>query len=192
MNDQPLSKVLVLDNSPAATKLIKRFCLDNNLVPLKVRKGSVMSVLRTNVDLGGILFSEGYGETPEETMRVALEIHSARPELPIIGLTPVARTAQRLSLVWGVETVLTGDPEDLADMVRKACTIALEEGFVRAGDGVVITCGVPLGTAGATNMIRLAFVDEFGLPDGHSPDYVPVGGKVPQERRVKPTFRPPV
>ena len=84
MNDQPLSKVLVLDNSPAATKLIKRFCLDNNLVPLKVRKGSVMSVLRTNVDLGGILFSEGYGETPEETMRVALEIHSARPELPII------------------------------------------------------------------------------------------------------------
>jgi pyruvate kinase len=57
---------------------------------------------------------------------------------------------------------------------------------VRPGDGVVITCGVPLGTAGATNMIRLAFVDELGLPDGHSPDYVPVGGKVPADRRVKP------
>ena len=51
-------------------------------------------------------------------------------------------------------------------------------------DGVVITCGVPLGSPGATNMIRLAFVDEHGLPDGHSPDYIPTGGKVPMERRT--------
>jgi pyruvate kinase len=123
-----------------------------------------------------------YTATGSTALRVARE----RPHYPVIGLTPVARTAQRLSLVWGVETVLTSDPEDLADMVRKACRIAFEERFVRAGDGVVITCGVPLGTAGATNMIRLAFVDELGLPDGHSPDYVPVGGKVPADRRVKP------
>jgi pyruvate kinase len=123
-----------------------------------------------------------YTATGSTALRVARE----RPHYPVIGLTPVARTAQRLALVWGVETVLTGDPEDLADMVRKACRIAFEERFVRPGEGVVITCGVPLGTAGATNMIRLAFVDELGLPDGHSPDYVPVGGKVPADRRVKP------
>ena len=51
----------------------------------------------------------------------------------MIGLTPVARTAQRLALVWGIETVLTSDPEDLADMVRKACRIAFDDGFVKAG-----------------------------------------------------------
>jgi pyruvate kinase len=33
-------------------------------------------------------------------------------------------------------------------------------------------------------------VDEHGLPDGHSPDYVPVGGKVPADRRVKPGTQP--
>lgn len=123
-----------------------------------------------------------YTATGSTALRVARE----RPNLPVIGLTPIARTAQRLSLVWGIETVLTSDPEDLADMVRKATRIAYEGGFVKPGQGVVITCGVPLGSPGATNMIRLAFVDEHGLPDGHSPDYVPVGGKVPVERRTPP------
>jgi pyruvate kinase len=123
-----------------------------------------------------------YTATGSTALRVARE----RPNLPVIGLTPIARTAQRLSLVWGIETVLTSDPEDLADMVRKATRIAYENGFVQPGQGVVITCGVPLGSPGATNMIRLAFVDEHGLPDGHSPDYVPTGGKVPVERRATP------
>src|SRR5690606_18468079 len=121
-----------------------------------------------------------YTATGSTALRVARE----RPNMPVIGLTPIARTAQRLTLVWGIETVLTGDPEDLADMGRKATRIALESGFVKPGQGVVITCGVPLGSPGATNMIRLAFIDEHGLPDGHSPDYVPVGGKVPVERRT--------
>ena len=49
-------------------------------------------------------------------------------------------------------------------MVRKACRIAFEEGFVKARDGILITAGVPLGSPGATNMIRIAFVDESGAP----------------------------
>ena len=113
-----------------------------------------------------------YTATGSTALRVARE----RPNLPVIGLTPVAETAQRLALVWGIQTVTTSDPEDLSDMVRKACRIAFDEGYVKAGDGVVITCGVPLGSPGATNMIRLAFVDELGLPDGHSPDALPIGG----------------
>jgi hypothetical protein len=84
MNDTPVSKILVLDNDPVHADRIKQFCNDHNLVALTVRKGSVMSVLRTNIDLGGILYSEDYGASPEETARIALEIHAARPELPII------------------------------------------------------------------------------------------------------------
>ncbi|HKZ97184.1 MAG TPA: pyruvate kinase [Hyphomicrobiaceae bacterium] len=122
-----------------------------------------------------------YTATGSTALRVARE----RPNLPVIGLTPVVRTAQRLALVWGLQAVLTSDPEDLSDMVRKACRIAFDEGFVRPGDSVVITCGVPLGSPGTTNMIRLAFVDELGLPDGHSPDALPVDGKVPARRPGK-------
>jgi hypothetical protein len=84
VSDTPVSKVLVLDNSPAHAHLIKKFCDENHLVPLKVRKGAVMSVLRTNIDLGAILYSDSYGDSPEQTADIALEIHAARPELPII------------------------------------------------------------------------------------------------------------
>jgi pyruvate kinase len=47
-------------------------------------------------------------------------------------------------------------------MVRKAARIAFEEGFVRAGGGVIITAGVPLGSPGTTNMVRIAYVNEQG------------------------------
>jgi pyruvate kinase len=60
--------------------------------------------------------------------------------------------------------VLTGDPANLTDMVSKACRIAFDEGFVQARDGILITAGVPLGSPGATNMIRIAFVDDDGSP----------------------------
>ncbi len=80
----PVSKVLVLDNSAEHLPQIRSFCEHNNLVPLKVRRGAEMAVLRTNIDLGGILCSEDYGGTPEQTASIAAEIHAARPELPII------------------------------------------------------------------------------------------------------------
>jgi pyruvate kinase len=98
------------------------------------------------------------------TGSTALRVTRERPNLPIIGLTPIEATARRLSLAWGVESVLTGDPTTLTDMVSKACRIAFDEGFVKPGDGIMVTAGVPLGSPGATNMIRIAFVDDNGAP----------------------------
>jgi pyruvate kinase len=49
-------------------------------------------------------------------------------------------------------------------MVRKACRIAFEEGLVKARDGLVVIAGIPLGSPGATNMVRIAFIDERGAP----------------------------
>ncbi len=98
------------------------------------------------------------------TGSTALRVTRERPGLPIIGLTPVETTARRMALVWGIQSVLTADPANLTDMVRKACRIAYDEGFVKPRDGILITAGVPLGSPGATNMIRIAFVDENGTP----------------------------
>ena len=101
-----------------------------------------------------------YTATGSTALRVARE----RPNLPVIGLTPVQNTARKMAVVWGIQSFMTSDPSDLADMVRKACRIAFEEGFVKAGGGILVTAGVPLGSPGATNMIRIAFVDENGNP----------------------------
>lgn len=79
-----LSKVLVLDNNPEHADAIKKFCDENNLVGLKVHKSNLMAVLRSNIDLGAILYSENYVESPEENAQIAQSIHAVRGELPII------------------------------------------------------------------------------------------------------------
>jgi pyruvate kinase len=81
-----------------------------------------------------------------------------RAEAPIIAITPLIETARRLSLVWGLHCVHTEDARDLDDVVDRAARIAWTEGFARPGERIVITAGVPLGTPGATNLLRVAFV----------------------------------
>jgi hypothetical protein len=81
--DKPVSKVLVLDDDPLCADRIKAFCESHNLVPLKVRPGATLSVLGTNIDLGGILFAEDYAGSLEESLDIANAIHLLRPELPI-------------------------------------------------------------------------------------------------------------
>ena len=101
-----------------------------------------------------------YTATGSTALRVARE----RPGLPVIGLSPVVATGRKLAMVWGVHCVLTSDPENQAAMVRKACRIAFDEGFAKAGDGVIIVAGVPLGSPGTTNMVRIAHLDDAGNP----------------------------
>jgi pyruvate kinase len=107
------------------------------------------------VNLSAIVCYTSSGSTG---VRVARE----RPMQPILAFTPIVATARRLSLTWGLHCVLTSDPEDLDDMVDKACRIAFQEGFARPGQRVIITAGIPLGTPGATNMLRIAFVGDNG------------------------------
>jgi pyruvate kinase len=89
-------------------------------------------------------------------MRAARE----RSQAPIIAPTPSIETARRLCLVWGTHSVITEDIRDFDDMVKRASQIARQEGFAQAGERIVITAGVPLGTTGATNMLRVAFVTD--------------------------------
>jgi pyruvate kinase len=93
-----------------------------------------------------------------------LRVSRERPRVPIIALSPVQRTARRLSVIWGLHCVVTEDAHDIDDMVNRACAIAYNEGFATPGQRVIITAGVPFGTSGATNLLRIAFIG----PDGTS------------------------
>jgi pyruvate kinase len=86
-----------------------------------------------------------------------------RPEVPILALSPVIQTARRLSVVWGLHCVVSEEPTDLDDMVNRACRIVVQEEFGKPGDRVIISAGVPLGTPGATNMLRIAYIGSDGL-----------------------------
>ncbi len=88
-------------------------------------------------------------------MRAARE----RPPTPIIALSPVVATARRLSLVWGLHCVFGTEPDDFEGMVRRAAEVARQDGFAKVGDRIIITAGIPFGTPGATNMVRIAYVE---------------------------------
>ncbi len=89
----------------------------------------------------------------------AFRIARERPEPPILALTPHRETASRLALVWGVHALVTKDAHDIADMAKRACEYANLEGFAESGARIIIVAGVPFGTPGATNMLRIAYID---------------------------------
>jgi pyruvate kinase len=81
-----------------------------------------------------------------------------RPRAPILGITPHLATARRLPLAWGVHAVACDTVSELEDMTARAGAIAQEQGFTRPGQTIVITAGMPFGTPGTTNMLRIAQV----------------------------------
>jgi pyruvate kinase len=89
----------------------------------------------------------------------ALRAARERPEAPILVLTSNLGTARRLALLWGAHCVHTRDVKGFADMVHQAARIAHREQIAQPGERVVITAGVPFGTPGATNILRIAWVD---------------------------------
>jgi pyruvate kinase len=105
------------------------------------------------LDLAAVVCWTSSGSTG---LRVARE----RPRPPIVALSPNIATGRRLAVVWGVHCVITDDAHDQDDMIDRACRIAFKEGFAKAGQRVIIVAGVPLGTPGATNMLRIAYVGE--------------------------------
>jgi pyruvate kinase len=88
----------------------------------------------------------------------ALRMARERPRASIIGMTPMLVTARRLTLVWGVNPVLCRDVTDVAEMTEVAVQTALRRAFAEAGQTIVIAAGMPFGTAGSTNLLRIATV----------------------------------
>jgi pyruvate kinase len=95
----------------------------------------------------------------------ALRVARERPQSPIVAISPRLSTGRRLSLVWGVHCIVAEDAHDLDDMVERACRLAYKDGFTQPGQRVIVVAGVPLGTPGATNMLRVAFVGAEAAKD---------------------------
>jgi pyruvate kinase len=89
----------------------------------------------------------------------ALRAARERPGVPILVLTSNHGTARRLALLWGAHCVHMADVKTFADMVQRAVRAAHREDIAQPGQRVVITAGVPFGTPGATNTLRIAWVD---------------------------------
>ncbi|VAV88156.1 Pyruvate kinase [hydrothermal vent metagenome] len=91
----------------------------------------------------------------------AIRASRERPKTPLLVLTPNQNTARRLTLVWGLNCVHTKDATNFQDMIDKACQICVSHDFAEEKDRIVITAGMPFGSPGKTNVLRIARIQSY-------------------------------
>ena len=95
----------------------------------------------------------------------ALCVAHERPESSILGLSPKLATVRRLCLVWGVKPMQTKDAESVEEMVDTAEQAAHAMGYALPGQTLVVVAGMPFGTPGSTNLLRLVTIPHASLPN---------------------------
>ena len=85
----------------------------------------------------------------------ARNVAKFRPKCPIIACTPDVGVMRQLKLEWGVTPLFTRIESGTGDLFSNAVERALNEGYVKKGDIVIITAGVPVGYSGNTNMLKV-------------------------------------
>ncbi|MBU4276765.1 MAG: pyruvate kinase [Proteobacteria bacterium] len=78
-----------------------------------------------------------------------------RPEATFVGLTPDPSTCRQLALSWGVVPALVEPFEDIEEMAQRAARWILDNGLAQPGEHIILTGGVPVGTPGTTNLLKV-------------------------------------
>ena len=78
-----------------------------------------------------------------------------KPNCTIVGCSVDPRVCRQMNLAWGVQPLLIDKAETEEELFTKATSEAKKAGYIKTGDTVVLTAGVPLGVSGKTNMIRV-------------------------------------
>jgi pyruvate kinase len=112
--------------------------------------GRSACILAKQIDAAAIISFSNSGETLKTIARY-------RPTAPIIGITNRERIQRRLNLVWGVRSVLiksfeVGETDTTIARINK---MLIEKQYLKSGDLVVITAGIPLMARNSTNMIKV-------------------------------------
>ncbi|MBG0842014.1 pyruvate kinase [Ectopseudomonas toyotomiensis] len=92
-----------------------------------------------------------YTESGSSSLRASRE----RPKAPILSLTPSLTTARRLTVAWGIYSVVNERLRRVEEVTSTALEIAQAQGMAKRGETVVITAGEPFGQPGSTNSLRI-------------------------------------
>jgi pyruvate kinase len=90
----------------------------------------------------------------------ALRMSRQRPEIPVLCLTPKLEVARRMAVSYAVHAVHAPEIQgEFSGPVPHANRILQAEGIAKKGERFVMTAGVPFGTPGSTNLLRIAEVE---------------------------------
>lgn len=110
--------------------------------------GSAVAQAAKDLDIKVIVAATSSGYT-------ARMISKYRPNADILALTFDERTERGLMVNWGVQPYVVDKPADTDEMFTLAAKKAVELGFAKSGDKIIVVAGVPMGTPGATNLMRV-------------------------------------
>ena len=103
------------------------------------------------VNAGAIMTSTQSGST---TRLVA----KYRPSQPILAMTPDEVTYRKLALVWGAIPIMIVNRDSTDKLERQSIELALQSGYIKSGQLVIFTAGIPLNVTGTTNLIKIVTV----------------------------------
>lgn len=96
--------------------------------------------------------------TVTKSGKTARMISKYRPDCPIIGCSTYEHICRQMNLSWGVIPLIIKEENNTDELFEDAVTVAEDAGYVKPGELVVITAGVPLGISGTTNIIKVHVV----------------------------------
>jgi pyruvate kinase len=157
--EYPVEAVTTMDNVAVSVESdpIYRDIIEAARTPSRHRVADAIMVAAREVaettDISAICCFTHSGTT-------ALLAARERPRVPIIALTPLARTAGRLTLSWGLHCVITEDVNRFKMAVVSAVRAASNLGISCSDNHIVVVAGIPFGQPGSTNILRVAPCDE--------------------------------
>ncbi|GAF14970.1 pyruvate kinase [Bacillus sp. JCM 19046] len=157
--DYPVESVRTMHNIASRTEQ----ALNYDLILRKKSKESKQTITSaigqsvahtaSNLDAAAILTATESGYTAQMTSRF-------RPKSPILAITSNERALRKMALVWGV-TPLFGEKASTTDeMLDRTVEASVSAGYVKQGDLVIITAGVPVGETGTTNLLKVHMLGE--------------------------------
>lgn len=114
---------------------------------------SMIAAARRAADAGSTVCIAVYTATGKTALRLARR----RPLQAMLALTPEINVARRLSLLWGAEPRVTIHPSSVENMTEIAIGIATHIGLAGPGERILVLAGMPFGSPGAANILRLAY-----------------------------------
>ncbi|WP_366179826.1 pyruvate kinase [Actinomyces timonensis] len=90
----------------------------------------------------------------------ARRLSRLRSPIPLLAFTPLRTTRNQLSVSWGVQTFEVPEVQHTDEMVAQVDKTLQDKHLAKVGDSVVIVAGMPPGTPGSTNSIRVHTVGE--------------------------------